>query len=58
MGKLLKPRRNEGKLDLELTVKDGLVNMTAREGHTPLMKIKDQRFKSLNEVLEMLNKKL
>lgn len=58
MGKLFKPRKHEGKLDVEMTVRDGLVNLTAKDGHTPIMKIKDQRYKNINEVLDMLNRKL
>lgn len=45
----LMPRKRDGKLTFDLTVKDG---------NTPLVKVKDGAFKDLNEVLEMLNKKL
>lgn len=58
MGKFMKPRKREGRLDLDLTVRDGKVNLLAKEGNTPIMKIKDGKFRDLNDVLEMLNKKL
>lgn len=53
-----RPRRNEGKQTLELTWKDGKANIDLREGHNRVIKMKDQKFKDINEVLEMLNKKL
>lgn len=58
MSKFLKPRRKDGQLSLDLTVKDGVANIDLREGNTPLIKVKNQKFKNINEVLEMLNRKL
>jgi hypothetical protein len=45
----LAPRKKDGKLTFDLVIHDG---------NTPLVKIKEGSFKDLNEVLEMLNKKL
>lgn len=33
-------------------------NLTVNDGTTPIVKIKEQKFKNLNDVLEMLNRKL
>lgn len=33
-------------------------DLTIREGHTPMIVAKDKTFKEINEILEMLNKKL
>ena len=58
MSKLLKPRRHEGKVQLQLSFDDGMTDLDLREGNTPLMRVRQQKFQNLNEVLEMLNKKL
>jgi len=59
-GKLKKnrPHWKDGKLDLELTVKEGRVNITAKDGIDPVLKVRDKKFKNINEILEMLNQKL
>lgn len=44
-----KPRSHERELTFDLVV---------REGNTPVVKLKERPFKNLNEIIEMLNKKL
>lgn len=53
-----RPRRKDGKLDLELSIKEGRVNITAKDGVDPILKVRDKKFKNINEILEMLNQKL
>lgn len=44
-----KPRKREHDRSFDLVI---------REGNTPIVKIKEKRFKNINEVLEELNRKL
>lgn len=53
-----RPRRKDGKLDLEMSIKEGRVNIAAKDGVDPILKVKDKKFKNINEILEMLNQKL
>jgi len=57
-GNQQRPRRKDGKQSLELVFRDGKVDLDLREGHQQILKMKDQKFKSINEVLDILNKKL
>lgn len=49
MTKKIKPRRNDGKRTFDLVIK---------ESNVPIHEVKDRRFKNLEEIMEMLNKKL
>lgn len=49
MSKLHKPRKREHAMTFDLTVRDG---------NSPVVKLKEQKFSNLNEILEMLDKKL
>lgn len=53
-----RPRRADGKQSLELSFKDGKATIDLREGHQRILTLKNQKFQDINEVLDMLNKKL